>query len=305
MDLWKAPEEYQLVLFVLLPYLLTTSVFRQISMEGRRKTTCEALGGSASAVSDGKIYCFIDTVRELTDSYEQASIVHVGAGSIQVGYRLHYTVFDSPSDNTNSTRGYNAQYAAIPDDASIQSEFARDTTSPDLRITCVVHDSLYLACWYHLSPQQSSQQGEISISPGSFLRRLLTDATLFGIRLRLDDVETDFDSWDGLDEDYGSGDLSDMDLIYSDSDEDAPNDHLEYRISAHGEGSLPPRSSGDTAIIIRPHYGNKLGRCAALTTSIPPVALVNDIRDLRKFVIASLQPEALLGDQKRPWTLIS
>ena len=44
-----------------------------------------SIGGSTSALSDGKVYCFIDTLQGLSDSFEKASVIHIGAGSIQAG----------------------------------------------------------------------------------------------------------------------------------------------------------------------------------------------------------------------------
>lgn len=264
-----------------------------------------SLGTSASAISDGKICCFIDTVRELSDCYEQASVVHVGAGSIQVGYRLHYTVFDGQKDYTDYTQhGYSAQQAENLHYDEISTRLAQDTTSPGLQVTSVVHDSVHLAFWYRFSPQSASQPGEILISPGSFVKHLLADAVRFKSQVRRKAESAGPSAGDDIGGIVQVGDLSEEDLSNEELIDKGLNNHNFNIIAAHGEGSLPPRYWNDNAIIVRPHCGNKLGRCAALTTSLPPVALLNSAEDLEAFLRVFGNAKAILGDLKGPWTLI-
>ena len=225
---------------------------------------------SASACSDGKIYCFIDAVCELSDRYERASIVHVGAGSIQVGDRLHYTVFDEPTPHPSSHNGYpgypcQSIESCGPDE--IRTVLTQDTTSPDLRVEAVVSQSVDLSFWYRLS----SRRGEITISPGSFVNDYLASAILFKTKI-------------------GQG-PSVVNL-----------EDKEWKMSiVRGEGVLPSSHHANMDIFLRPHCGNRLGRCAALVTSPSQTAIITCEQDVEDFIrfLNTNDPVAKRG----PWTV--
>lgn len=204
------------------------------------------LGTSISAMSDGKVYCYIDTVQNLSDRFEKASVIHVGAGSIQTGNRLHYTVFDGKRHD-KSRFGYPARKVEVVEKG--HSPFAEDFTTSDLCIEAVVEESVRLAFSYRIY----STAGEIHISPGYFVKEGLANAVEFKTK----ELPESFTS------DYGS-DFVDQ-----------------YLSVVHGEGVIPQQS--DTRITVRPHRGNILGRCVALMTSSLPVAMLNSESDLSTF----------------------
>ena len=132
-------------------------------------------GETTSAISDGRLYCFIDPVQGLSDRYERASVVNVGAGSIQVGNRLSHQVYDGDLEveralgNSYQTRQVTRLDRSIPD------LLCEDTTSPDLRVEVIVDDCVHLAFSYRLS----SSRGTIIISPGKFVTVSLSRAASF------------------------------------------------------------------------------------------------------------------------------
>lgn len=205
------------------------------------------LGTSISAMSDGTIYCYIDTVQSLSDRFEKASVIHVGAGSIQSGNRLHYTVFDGKRYDDKSRFGYPARKVEVVERG--HSPFAEDFTTSDLHIEAVVEESVRLAFSYRVS----STAGEIHISPGYFVKEILARAVDFKTKELPRSFTAD-----------NSSDLVDQ-----------------YLSVVHGEGVISEKS--DTRIIVRPHRGNTLGRCVALMTSSPPVAMLNSKSDFSTF----------------------
>ena len=212
---------------------------------GARPT--ELTSTSISAMSDGKVYCYIDTLQNLSDRLEKASTIHVGAGSIQAGNRLYYHVLDRIGPIENFGPRYQVQKVDIIEKGLCP--FAEDFTSSDLRIEAVIEESVRLSFWYRVS----STAGEISIFPAHFVHHELAEALHFKNQL-LSNVTSSHDS--GI-----------VDQQFS---------------VIHGEGIVSQPIS--TRISVRPHRGNTLGRCVALVTSSGPVALLSSEGDLSIFM---------------------
>lgn len=228
------------------------------------------LGISISAMSDGKVYCYIDTVQNLSDRFEKASTIHVGTGSIQAGNRLHYTVFDGKRYDEKSRFRYPARKVEIVEKG--RSPFAEDFTTSDLRIEAVVEESVRLAFSYRIS----STAGEIHIPPGYFVKERLANAMEFKTK----------------------------ELPASIMSNHATDIMDEYFSVIHGEGVIPQQRN--TRIIVRPHRGNILGRCVALMTSSLPVAMLNSESDLSTFTKLWVMEDAIKSETKLlHYTLIS
>ena len=213
-----------------------------------------SIGDSTSAVSDGKVYCFIDTLLDLSDSFKKATMIHVGAGSIQAGNHLHETVYDrdQPREHHSTVYGIVYQAQRVQHLEKNLCPFAEDSTSPDLSIKAAVEESVRLSFWYHIS----SKVGAIFISPGSFVQNQLKEAIAFKI---------------GSYPKTRNPDHSEQTV-----------DHDQYLSVIYGEGLAPKDYS--TRLILRPHRGNVLGRCIALKTSSTPVALLGSESDLLQFM---------------------
>ena len=132
-----------------------------------------SMGDSTSALSDGKVYCFIDTLQGLSDSFEKASVIHVGAGSIQAGNRLHERVYDPYRPSETHSFVYQAERVQLIEKGLCP--FAEDSTSRDLSMKAAVEESVHLSFWYHVS----SKLGATLISPGSFVQNRLREAVAF------------------------------------------------------------------------------------------------------------------------------
>ena len=205
---------------------------------------------STSAISDGKVYCFINTLQSLSDSFAKASMIHVGAGSIQAGNRLHDRVYDRDQPREHHSIVYKAQ--RVQRVAKNLCPLIEDSTSTDLSIKAAVEESVRLSFWYQIS----SKLGATIISPGSFVQTQLRQAVAFKI---------------GAYQKSG----------YPNYSEETVN-HDQYFFVVYGEGLAPKDYS--TRIILRPHYGNVLGRCVALMTSSTPVAMLGCDSDFSQFM---------------------
>ena len=203
-----------------------------------------------SAISDGKVYCFIDTLQGLSDSFEKASIIHVGAGSIESGNRLHKRVYDYKRPRAARSLVYQAQSVRLVEKGLCP--LAEDFTSPDLSIQATVEESIRLSFWYHIS----SKLGATLISPGSFVQDQLRRAVAFKTRSSLETKPSG--RWEET-------------VVYD-----------QYYSVIYGEG-LPPKKYS-TSIVLRPHRNNVLGRCVALMTTPTPVALLGSQSDLFHFL---------------------
>ncbi|KAI4216268.1 MAG: hypothetical protein LQ351_001278 [Letrouitia transgressa] len=202
------------------------------------------IGSSPTAMSDGMIYGFIDPIQSLSDRYEKASMIHIGAGSIQVGNRLYDRILDEYYPEGNAV----ATYAAYRTEShnTISNVLTLDTTTQDLHLQAVVDQSFNLSFWY----RSSCRSGHLLISPSKFVRTLLRA------------VEYKFENF------QASSQLPSNQL------------NLEGYSVVFGEGDLRNVQSG--GLIVRPHYGNMLGRCIALMTTKPPLAFVNSDQDLEE-----------------------
>lgn len=237
-----------------------------------------ARGKSVSAMSDGKIYCFIDTVRELSDSYKKASVVNVGAGSVMVGCRLHYAVYDGKI-NENRTNGYDAKHVVNSTYGEILTNLEKeDYTSPHLRVATEVNDRIGLEFWYRFSHLNTSHEGQIVISPGSFVKCTLTDAIRFKSHVICDPT--------------------------TDSTDENPDDPSWKTIVVRGEGVLRSPYLINAAIFVRPHFRNIWGRCVALATSRLPVALINSAEDFKHFSRIFEMEQGQAERRPRAWTLV-
>lgn len=191
-------------------------------------------------MSDGRVYCLVDAVRQLSDRFERASTVHVGIGSIQVEHRLHYKVFDRHAERDWITEGYEPRrLETVVGD--IPSVLSQDTTSPELQVEAVVEDSACLSFWYRLW----YRKGHILISPATFVTKNLLCAIEYRKLLGIEaEVQTQ---------------------RFQVPNFDVSGQHV--TAIAHGEGVVPAGSSPTSKILLRPHGDNLLGRCAALATS--------------------------------------
>ena len=211
-----------------------------------------SMGDSTSALSDGKVYCYIDTLQALSDSFEKASVIHIGAGSIQAGNRLHDRVYDLYRPSETHSIVYQAERVQLIEKSLCP--FAEDSTSPNLSIKAAVEESIHLSFWYEVS----SKHGATLISPGSFVQDRLRKAVAFKIESCIPYKDTKAPSHNG-------------EIV----------NHDQYFSVLYGEGLAPENYSA--RIILRPHRGNVLGRCIALMTSSTPVALLACESDLSQF----------------------
>ena len=228
----------------------------------------EMMSTSISAMSDGKVYCYIDTLQSLSDQFEKASTIHVGAGSIQAGNRLYYRVLDRRPIELPDHR-YQARKVEIVERGLCP--FAEDFTNSDLRVEAIIEESVHLSFCYRVS----STAGNTSISPAHFVLQELAEAL-----------------------DYKTQLLSNVTLGHI-------NGIVDQHFSViHGEGIISQPVS--TRITVRPHRGNDWGRCVALVTSSRPTALLSSEGDLSTFMElwASKDEKKAPGEDIR-FTLIS
>lgn len=114
----------------------------------------------SSAMSDGKIYCYIDTLRSLTNCPQQAAIVHVGSGGIQHSTRIHRAVFDEHGEWDMPLRYPAGKSSVVSDTGGL----SRDTTTPRLKVKAMVEERAdTLSFLYNVS----SVAGSAVISPSS------------------------------------------------------------------------------------------------------------------------------------------
>ncbi|KAL8930213.1 MAG: hypothetical protein Q9208_000830 [Pyrenodesmia sp. 3 TL-2023] len=264
-----------------------------------------SLGNTVSAVSDGRVYCLVDTVRELSDRFERASVIHVGIGSIQVGHRLHYKIYDRHWKQDWMTEEYEPRrFETVV--GNIPRILSQDTTSPELQVEAVVEDSICLSFWYRLW----SRKGHILISPATFVgtdlwgaiafRRLSYTPNEMGQQTHPAPHPYDLDTTARQRQQALNHEAEIQTQSFQAPDFDTSGLH-ELSV-AHGEGAVPAGSYSAPSILLRPHSNNLLGRCAALATSFTPVIILNREADLRSFA-ASYQSEISSGNVVS-WTLI-
>ena len=210
----------------------------------------EVIDELISAISDGRIYCFVGSVQNLSDRYEQASIIHLGAGSIQLGQCLHYKIHDG-----DSRVDYPSQIEQLR--SEIPTVLTQDTTSPKLQVSAIVGNHFHLSFQYQLT----SRLGNILINPAKFVSHSVAGAVTY--------KEKFFRRGNNCHPRTATEEVSHVNLQPF---------HGTPRLVAHGDGSTPdvPRK----CLLIRPHFRNTLGRCAALATSEGSVAILNSQDDL-------------------------
>lgn len=117
-----------------------------------------------SAMSNGKLYCYVESLQCLTDDYQRAATIHVGSGSIQYSSKLHRAVLD----HTDRWRllGYPAREGSIVTDTTALN---RDITTLRLKVKAMVEEGPEtLSFWYSVS----SAAGSAEISSRKLITRL-------------------------------------------------------------------------------------------------------------------------------------
>ena len=231
----------------LAPHILFTWFFKLFS--GNLPKTIET---NRQALCDGTIYCFINTMQSLSDRYEQASIVHVGPGSIQVGHRLHYEVQDRPIWKNLKEPSYEAKSVELSTQ-DLQSLLMQDTSSPDLHYEAVVGDFPRLTFDYRIL----SMRGEILVSPYHFNVQLAE-----AVKYKIPSLPPIF-------EDRGHDTYSQLRTI--------------FKVDGEGVFQDLTQPHGRYVIAIRPHHLNVLGRCAALATASTGVCILSSPEDYARF----------------------
>ena len=156
--------------------------------------------------------------------------------------------------------GTNQIEALHPD---ITTALAHDMTSPELEVTAIVEDSIHLLFWYRLS----SGRGNILISPASFVDDYLVNAMKYK---RPNKGHTYLNGVSGIDQ------IPCESIFTACGEGHFPQTWLGEGLSTIWVGSGPK-------VIMRPHCGNVLGRCAAIATSPQPIALLDQKKDLEIF----------------------
>ena len=226
-------------------------------------------GKHCNAASDGKLYCYVENLRELSDRFEQASLIHVGSGAIHFGTQLHSHVFDL-QHNSDQANGYPARNTTMTSDISVLN---RDSASPDLQIEAVVEEKVsVLAFGYRVSSRLRS----FMVLPGQFIHQL-REARMYKWAKPMPDPKGL--SWHPI---LGGGSY----------------------ILVEGEGWIDIAQS---CHILRPLRANLLGRCVAISRSQQPVALVQNDEELVKFetIWFRQQYDRAHGDATRYYVLIS
>lgn len=194
---------------------------------------------------DGKLYCYVGSLRGLSDRLEHTSRIHVGSGSIQYGTRLHYKVFDELIASDSQRAGYSARSTSLVSDISL---LWQDTASPGLQLHGMVEERLdNLSFKYRIS----SRYGALTISPGKFSKSLRR-----ALHYKVGEKSPKSDVADWLPLSGG---------VY---------------ILVEGEGGA---DISDRCHLLRPMRSNLLGRCVAISGSRQLTALVKNDEELADF----------------------
>jgi hypothetical protein len=202
-----------------------------------------------SAMSNGKLYCYVGGLQGLTDCYQRAATIHVGSGSIQYATKLHRAVFDYT--DRWGLLGYAARERSIVTETTALN---RDTTTPRLKVKAMVEEGPdTLSFWYNVS----SAAGSADISPRKLITRL-HDARKY---LRV--------------------------VVAPQILPRIPNPVLDtgHYVLVEGEGivDLLRNRLTENAHMLRPLRDNLLGRVVAIYNSQQPTALVKSDEDLLSF----------------------
>jgi hypothetical protein len=198
-----------------------------------------------SAISDGKVYCYIDALRALTDVDYQSSLVHVGSGCIEYSSRLRSVVYDQES--SGEVQYYPARRV---DNVTSTEGLGSDTSTQGFSVEARVADVTdVLSFWYLIS----SRAGITTISPAKLTKRL-GEATSYLRAPLVGNIASNY--WRSLLE-----------------------GHRMYVI-AEGEGDL---HMVEQSLVLRPLRNNLVGRCVSIYKSRQPVALVRNDAELENF----------------------
>jgi hypothetical protein len=195
-----------------------------------------------TAASNGQLYCYMESLRGLSDSLAHGSLIHAGSGSIQYGSRLYDNVFDEDTNSYAHEAAYPARNTNVVSDISV---LWQDTTSPGLRLHGIVEENLdTLSFWYRVS----STHGATTVSPGKFLKDL---EKALGYK---------------ADRKFKSDDADSLPALTGQS-----------YILVEGEGRA---DKPDGHHLLLPMNSNTLGRCVAISRSPHPTALVRNHEEL-------------------------
>lgn len=210
---WRGNERLRLYIC-----LFSGSYTSQLSRFGE-PVLC-ALGG-------GAIYCYMDTVKNVTDKVEQAYRVHVGAGTINLGSEHRDQILDGQHNRDTST--YPAQEFVFDDGFT---NLFSDTTSPNLRMKSVVGEGVNISFWYEFSNGKYYTQ----VSPAALADKLF-EASRHRVLMRSNS------KWQ----------IS-VRLI----------EDKQLRVIGEGCCQTFGLDDLDFNIVLRPHHGNLLGRIVSL-----------------------------------------
>ena len=218
------------------------TLFSGTSMIPRGNTT-------VSAVSNGKIYCYVNTMRGLSDRLEQASRIHVGVGGICTNSRHYDFTCDKISPELPFQWRINTERKLLD-----IAELFQDTTSPSLRIQAAVEEGARLTFWY----QAENEDSHVIRSPVDLITRLASALPPRCQYLRKE-VKSPINFW------------------------------TEYPSTLLVGKGRKITCYGKERFILRPHKGNPLGRITALYSinrngfNVEAVLIDNEV-DLEHFV---------------------
>lgn len=235
------------------------STYHCLFSNGRvRPVTCGPDGNlDMCTLSEGAIYCYMDTILNMTDKVEQAYRVHVGAGTINRGSQIHNYILGwrlGQSSNHPAERfGF--------DDSN--AELFGDTTSPSLRMEPVVTEGINISFSYELFTDKCGAQ----VSPNN-LADLLFEASRHRVSMRPNgNRHTSFP------------------LI----------EHKQLRVVGEGRYQNADHDDDTFNIMLRPHHGNLLGRVVTLIHNEMDLSrwrsidfLVDDKEDLARATLDQL-----------------
>lgn len=199
------------------------------------------------ALGRGAIYCYYDTVKNVTDKVEQAYRVHVGAGTINLWSEHRDFILDGQHNWDTST--YPTEDAVFDDSST---NLFSDTTSPNLHMKSVVHEGINISFWYEISNGKYYTQ----VSPASLTRELFKASRYRAL-------------WKS-----SSNRRARVPLI----------EHNQLRVI--GEGlchTLSLDADHEFNIMLRPHHGNLLGRIVSLIQTRKPDGIVK--RRMANFLV--------------------
>ena len=211
-------------------YLLARARFRYMMLFTGDRIELSSSMEYTSAYSHGGIYCFMESISELSMDYGKASRIHIGFGTIECRSKVHRWVCDK---RRLSIEAADRPYS-VPSRASVKglSVLDTDSSSPSLRMEAVVEDTAQLVFYYKIS----DGEGTRLISPLSFVNDCLLPMTK--LKLLSDNCELSKEQWQSMSE------SSTYEVLY-------------------GEGPTLDGLAASTSLVLRPHAGNLLGQCVA------------------------------------------